>query len=75
MVRTPAGFAEAYGQFVEGGWNALPFDPDYGGQGLPWSLAIATHEMLQSANLAFSLAPLLTIGSVHLLHAHGSPAL
>src|SRR5512146_308141 len=34
-VSTPKGFKEAYRQFVEGGWNALQFPTDYGGQGLP----------------------------------------
>ncbi|MEJ2016546.1 MAG: acyl-CoA dehydrogenase, partial [Limibacillus sp.] len=71
-VRTPKGFAEAYGQFVEGGWNALPFDPDYGGQGLPWTLGSALAEMWNSANMAFALCPLLTQGAVELLQAHGS---
>ncbi|MEQ8354278.1 MAG: acyl-CoA dehydrogenase [Kiloniellaceae bacterium] len=72
VVRTPAGFQEAYRQFVEGGWNALPFDPDFGGQGLPWSLATAVQEMWQAANLSFGLCPLLTAGAVELLQAHGS---
>ena len=39
-VRTPKGFREAYQLYVESGWNALPFDPDFGGQGLPWTLAL-----------------------------------
>jgi alkylation response protein AidB-like acyl-CoA dehydrogenase len=34
-VHETAGFAEAYGQYVEGGWAALPFDEEYGGQGMP----------------------------------------
>jgi 3-(methylsulfanyl)propanoyl-CoA dehydrogenase len=72
VVRTPSGFPEAYRQFVEGGWNALPFDPDFGGQGLPWSLATAVQEMWQAANLSFGLCPLLTAGAVELLQAHGS---
>ncbi len=72
VVRTPDGFPEAYRQFVEGGWNALPFDPDFGGQGLPWSLATAVQEMWQAANLSFGLCPLLTAGAVELLQAHGS---
>jgi 3-(methylthio)propanoyl-CoA dehydrogenase len=74
VVATPAGFREAYGKFVAGGWNALPFDPAYGGQGLPWSLAIALQEMWGSANLAFSLCPLLTQGAVEAISIHGSPA-
>ncbi len=72
VVRTPDGFQEAYRQFVEGGWNALPFDPDFGGQGLPWALATAVQEMWQAANLSFGLCPLLTAGAVELLQAHGS---
>src|SRR5262249_60983479 len=40
VVRTPAGFREAYARYVEGGWNGLAFAPEYGGQGLP--LAPAT---------------------------------
>src|SRR3546814_13236646 len=68
----PEGFRDAYRQFVAGGWNALPFDPDFGGQGLPWSLATAVQEMWQAANLSFGLCPLLTVGAVELLQAHGS---
>ena len=32
-VTTPKGFIEAYRQFVAGGWNALQFPPEFGGQG------------------------------------------
>jgi alkylation response protein AidB-like acyl-CoA dehydrogenase len=73
VVRTPKGFAEAYRAYVEGGWNALPFDPEHGGQGLPQVVSTAVLEMWTSANMAFSLCPLLTIGAVELLQAHGSP--
>jgi alkylation response protein AidB-like acyl-CoA dehydrogenase len=74
VVRTPKGFPEAYARFVEGGWGSLPFDPDYGGQGLPWTLAIAVQEMWNSANLSFALSPVLTQGAVELLQAHGTEA-
>jgi len=74
IVRTPRGFREAYARFVEGGWGSLPFDPDHGGQGLPWTLAVTVQEMWNSANLSFALAPLLTQGAVELLQTHGSPA-
>jgi alkylation response protein AidB-like acyl-CoA dehydrogenase len=72
VVRTPPGWRAAYDAFVNGGWNALPFDPAHGGQGLPWSLATAVHEMWESASLAFALCPLLTAGATDLLQAHGS---
>jgi alkylation response protein AidB-like acyl-CoA dehydrogenase len=74
VVRTPAGFADAYGRFVASGWNAVPFDPEHGGQGLPWSVAIALQEMWNAANMSFALCPLLTQGAVELLQAHGSAA-
>jgi len=37
-VRTPAGFAAAWGAFVDAGWPSLACDPDDGGQGLPLPL-------------------------------------
>ncbi|MEE8533912.1 MAG: acyl-CoA dehydrogenase [Alphaproteobacteria bacterium] len=72
VVRTPAGFADAYQKFVAGGWNGLPFDPGHGGQGLPWLVSTAVSEMWFSANMAFGLCPLLTQGAVELLAGHGS---
>ena len=72
VVRTPPGFREAYARYVEGGWNGLAFDPEYGGQGLPLALAIPVAEMWNSACMSFALCPLLTVGAVELLQAHGS---
>ena len=74
VVRMPDGFREAYAQYQAGGWNALPFEPDDGGQGLPWAVALAVQEMWQSANLSFGLAPILNLGAIELLQAHGSEA-
>ncbi|HKK28942.1 MAG TPA: acyl-CoA dehydrogenase [Alphaproteobacteria bacterium] len=72
VVRMPDGFPEAYKAYVEGGWNGPPFPPEHGGQGLPWLVATALNEIWGSANLGFSLGPLLTQGAVELLEAHGS---
>ncbi len=72
VVRTPEGNKEAYQQFIEGGWNGLPFDPEFGGQGLPWLVSTAVSEIWNSANMAFSLCPLLSQGASELLDAHGS---
>jgi alkylation response protein AidB-like acyl-CoA dehydrogenase len=74
-VRTPKGFRDAYRQFAEGGWNALPFEPDWGGQGLPKLVATPVDEMWTSANMSFSLCPLLTQGAVHALALRGSERL
>ncbi len=75
VVRTPDGFREAYARFVEGGWNGVPFDPDYGGQGLPWLVSTAVSEVWNAANMSFALCPLLSQGAVELLSAHGTDEL
>ena len=72
VVRTPKGFPEAQRKFAEGGWVSLPFSAEHGGQGLPWTLAFATAEMWQSANMSFALCPLLTSSAIELLETHGS---
>jgi 3-(methylthio)propanoyl-CoA dehydrogenase len=72
VVRTPDGFADAYRRYVEGGWNALAFSEAIGGQGLPKALNIAVIEMWSSANMAWALNPLLTVGAVEALDIHGS---
>ncbi|MCU1378906.1 MAG: acyl-CoA dehydrogenase [Acidimicrobiales bacterium] len=71
-VVTPDGFREAYAQYVDAGWGAVPFDPEYGGGGFPWLVAVALQELLSSANMAFSMAPLLTQGAIDMLSHHGS---
>ena len=65
------GFPAAYKAFAEGGWNALSADPEFGGQGLPKALEIATFEMFDAANMAFGLCPILTQGAIEALTAHG----
>jgi len=74
-VRTPKGFREAYRQYIEGGWASLPFEHEWGGQGLPKLVATAVEETLTSSNMSFSLCPLLTQGAIHALELCGSDAL
>lgn len=71
-VKTAKGFKEAYAAYCEGGWNAVPFDAEYGGQGLPWVLAFPIQEMWQGANMSFGLCPLLNQGAVEAILSHGS---
>jgi alkylation response protein AidB-like acyl-CoA dehydrogenase len=71
-VTTSPGFKEAYRQYCEGGWNAVPFDPEFGGQGLPYAIAFPVQEMWQGANMAFGLCPLLNQGAVEAINHHGS---
>lgn len=71
-VTTAPGFKAAYTQYRDGGWNAVPFDPAHGGQGLPWALAFAVQEMWQAANMSFGLCPLLNQGAVEAIENHGT---
>jgi len=71
-VTTAPGFKDAYQQYCEGGWNAVPFDAEYGGQGLPYAIAFPVQEMWQGANMSFGLCPLLNQGAVEAIHHHGS---
>ena len=75
VVTTPKGYKEAYKQYVEAGWPALSCDPEYGGQGLPVSLNNVLYEMLNSANIAWTMYPGLSHGAYEALHAHGTDAL
>jgi len=74
VLTTASGFKEAYAQYRDGGWNAVPFDTNYGGQGLPWLVAFALQEMWQGANMSFGLCPLLNQGAVEAILHHGSDA-
>jgi len=74
-VTMPNGFKDAYNQYRDGGWNAVPFEEEFGGQALPWALAFAVQEMWQGANMAFGLCPLLNQGCVEAISTHGSDAL
>ncbi|MCA3600780.1 MAG: acyl-CoA dehydrogenase [Methylobacterium sp.] len=71
-VITPKGFREAYSDWAAGGWAGVAAEPAHGGQGLPILLNIGCTELWNAANLAFALNPLLTMGAVEALTAHGS---
>lgn len=71
-VVTPDAFKPMHQAFVEGGWSTLSAKPELGGQGLPNALSIAVTEMVTSANMAYSLMPLLTAGAIEAIDAHGT---
>jgi len=75
VVTTAPGFKEAYQLFCETGWNAMPFSPEYGGQGLPAVVTMAVNEMWKSANMAFALCPMLTGGAIEAIAHHASEEL
>ena len=74
-VVVPEEFTAAYAQFREGGWTAVAGSPEYGGQGLPKTLAAACEEMWSSANMAFALCTELGQGAALAIERHGSETL
>ena len=74
VVRLPEGFKQAYDGYVEQGWNAIASPEEFGGQGLPFTLACNVLENLGSANMAFNLLPMLSVGAIEALEHHGSDA-
>ena len=71
-VKTPDGFKEAYQLFVENGWEGLAQDPEYGGQGMPFTVHMAIGEFWNSANTALALCPMLSAGAIDAVAAHAS---
>lgn len=69
------GFGEAYGQFVENGWQSLSVPQEFGGMGMPDIAGAAAAESWHSACLSFALLPMLTSGAVNALQRHGSDRL
>jgi len=72
QVRMPPGFGEAYQAFVANGWGSVAVPAEFGGMGLPVSLATVVQEVLGSANMGFALCPILTVGAIESLIHHGS---
>jgi alkylation response protein AidB-like acyl-CoA dehydrogenase len=75
VVTTPAGFKEAYAQYVEGGWQGLSFPTEFGGQGLPTSINVFKSEMMGTANWSFNMYPGLSLGCINTVLQYGSPEL
>lgn len=71
-VKTPKGFKQAYEAYAGGGWIGLAIDPEYGGQGLPYTLGAVMNEYASAANMAFAMYPGLTMGAIAALYVHGS---
>ncbi|HKL78597.1 MAG TPA: acyl-CoA dehydrogenase family protein, partial [Gammaproteobacteria bacterium] len=70
-VKTPAGYKEAYDEYVAGGWQGLSSLEEYGGQNLPASLGLMKQEMMGTANWPFSMYPGLSMGAMNTLQLHG----
>ena len=74
-VKVPSEFHNAYWEYVKGDWGSIYFEPEMGGQGLPFSFAMPISEMLQASNMALGLCPMLTAGAIETLQSHASDEL
>ncbi|HZN48707.1 MAG TPA: acyl-CoA dehydrogenase family protein, partial [Ramlibacter sp.] len=57
VVTTPAGFREAYRQYIENGWSAIACSTEHGGSSFPAAVENAVNEIFGGANMAFSAYP------------------
>ena len=72
VVVSPPGYAEAYSQFVESGWQGIGKSTAIDGQGMPFLVHSAVAEMWYASNMAFALCPLLTSGAIEAIEVHAS---
>jgi acyl-CoA dehydrogenase len=75
IVVSPPGYAEAYRQFVENGWQGIGKSTAIDGQGMPFLVHSAVAEMWYASNMAFALCPLLTSGAIEAIEVHANPDL
>lgn len=71
-VTVPESFHKPYQLIKEGEWVALTEDPDWGGQGMPTTVAMAANDYLVGANYAFMMYAGLTHGAGKLIEAFGT---
>jgi alkylation response protein AidB-like acyl-CoA dehydrogenase len=74
-VTVPKEFHKAYDLFTEGEWLAMTVDPEWGGQGMPRTVALSAGDYFNAANYAFMMYPGLTLGAGKLVEAFGTDRL
>jgi alkylation response protein AidB-like acyl-CoA dehydrogenase len=73
VVTVPEEFKKVYEAYREGEWVAMTESIDWGGQGMPRTVALAASEYFIGANLAFMMYPGLTHGAGRLIETFGTP--
>ena len=71
-VTVPEAFYRIYKLFCEGEWLAMSEAPEWGGQGMPRTVALACADYFNGANYAFMMYPGLTHGAGKLVEAFGT---
>jgi len=71
-VTVPESFHRAYELLKEGEWVAMTEDPEWGGQGMPTTVALAVSDYLVGANYGFMIYSGLTHGAGKLIESFGT---
>ncbi|NOX33680.1 MAG: acyl-CoA dehydrogenase [Deltaproteobacteria bacterium] len=71
-VRVPECLRKPHRLLKEGEWGALTEDPEYGGQGLPFTIAQAAMEYFTSANYILTTYPILGHGAGKMIDLFGT---
>jgi len=71
----PPCYKDAYKTFVENGWIGVSVNPEYGGQGFPYTIGMQAIELFSGSCTSFSMYPELTHGSAHLFEVFASDEL
>ena len=72
MVKVPECLRKPHKLLMEGEWGALTEDPEYGGQGLPFTIAQAAMEYLTGANYVLTTYPILGHGAGKMIDLFGT---
>ena len=72
LVRMPAGFVDAYNQYINAGWVSVAGLKEYGGQEMPWKIVGGLNEIWHAANMNFSNNMMLTQGAIEVIEAYGT---
>jgi alkylation response protein AidB-like acyl-CoA dehydrogenase len=71
-VTVPESYKKVWQIFNEGEWLAMSEDPEWGGQGMPRTLAIAAGDYFDAANFSFMMYAGLTHGAGKLVETFGT---
>ncbi len=71
-VTVPESFHRPYELLKEGEWIAMCEDPEWGGQGMPTTVALAASCYLNGANYPFMMYPELSLGAGRLVEHFGT---
>src|SRR5581483_6782607 len=74
-VTVPESFHKAWNALREGEWIAITEDPEWGGQGMPFTVGMAAADFLLAANFAFMMYSNLSIGAARLINSFGNDKL